>query len=111
MPRDLPKDYFSTGVWAADGLLRLRHCTCVVCGTRLATWEAFREHRRACAGTVPVPAPQPEPPPEPEPEQAPVAAEALHETGRLLLAGRARAVVGAAGSHGVVEGPIGEARP
>jgi hypothetical protein len=109
MPRDLPEDYFSTGVWAADGTLRLRRYTCVTCGTRLATWEAFREHRRACAGTAPDSAPAPEQPP--EPEQAPVAPEALHETGRLLLAGGPGAVVRPAGSHRVVEGPIGETRP
>lgn len=39
--------YFSSGVWAADGPLRLRSCSCVVCGLRLATWESFRAHRAA----------------------------------------------------------------
>jgi hypothetical protein len=102
MPRDLPEDYFSTGVWAADGTLRLRRYTRVTCGTRLATWEAFREHRRACAA----PAPEPEAEAEAEPALGP-----LHETGRLLLAGGPGAVVRPAGSHRVVEGPIGETRP
>ena len=109
MPRDLPEDYFSTGVWAADGTLRLRRYTCVTCGTRLATWEAFRMHRRACA--APAPEPEPEAEPEPEPEAMPGAPGPLHETGRLLLAGGPGAVVRPAGSHRVVEGPIGETRP
>ena len=103
MPRDLPEDYFSTGVWAADGTLRLRRYTCVTCGTRLATWEAFRKHRRACA------APSPEA--DAEPDAEPGAPGPLHETGRLLLAGGPGAVVGPAGSHRIVEGPIGETRP
>lgn len=50
MPSELPEDYFSTGYWAADGPLRLRTLTCLVCGARLVTWAAFRAHRRRCAG-------------------------------------------------------------
>ena len=50
MPSELPEDYFSTGYWAADGSLRLRTLTCLVCGTRVVTWAAFRAHRRRCAG-------------------------------------------------------------
>ena len=50
MPSELPEDYFSTGHWAARGPLRLRTLTCLVCGTRLASWAAFRAHRRQCAG-------------------------------------------------------------
>jgi len=52
VPSELPEDYFSTGHWAADGPLRLRTLTCLGCGTRLATWSAFRAHRRRCAAAV-----------------------------------------------------------
>ena len=45
--KNLPADYFSTGVWAPDAPLRFRHYTCNVCGSRMKTWEKFREHRRA----------------------------------------------------------------
>jgi hypothetical protein len=49
MARAVGDDHFATGVWAADGPIRLRVHTCVVCGNRTPTWEAFRAHRRVCA--------------------------------------------------------------
>jgi hypothetical protein len=47
MPRAVSDDHFATGVWAADGPLRLRIYTCVVCGERAATWHGFLSHRRS----------------------------------------------------------------
>jgi hypothetical protein len=49
----VPDDYFRTGVWASSGRLRLRHATCVGCGHRFGTYEAWRLHRIAgCQGAL-----------------------------------------------------------
>jgi hypothetical protein len=50
--RKVADDHFSTGVWAPTGPLRLSRLTCVACGHRAATWEAFTAHRRACASAA-----------------------------------------------------------
>jgi hypothetical protein len=60
VPRDLPAGYFSSGVWAATGPLRLRHHTCVGCGHRATAWVAFQAHRRVCAGALEAPLRPPE---------------------------------------------------
>lgn len=57
MPRELPAGYFSSGVWARDGPLRLRRHTCVVCGARLKTWVGFQAHRRVCEAPLAPPGP------------------------------------------------------
>jgi hypothetical protein len=67
--RKVADDHFSTGVWAPTGPLRLSRLTCVECGRRTTTWEAFTAHRRACVGHLP-PSPAPAtatPPPAPLP--------------------------------------------
>ena len=53
MPRNVSENHFWTGVWANQGPLRLRHYTCIECGTRYHTWEQFRAHRKAgCSGKL-----------------------------------------------------------
>jgi hypothetical protein len=51
MPQDVPEDYFYRGVFARalPGQLFAK-LTCIPCGTRVKTWEAFRAHRRECLG-------------------------------------------------------------
>lgn len=48
--RYVADDHFTTGSWAADGPLRLRSYSCVLCGHRATTWAGFRAHRRVCLG-------------------------------------------------------------
>jgi hypothetical protein len=37
-----------------SGTLRLRTYTCLGCGHRSASWDAFRAHRRRCKGSAPL---------------------------------------------------------
>jgi hypothetical protein len=73
VPKPLPAGYFSSGVWAATGPLRLRRHTCVVCGHRSSAWVTFQAHRRVCAAVLAVraelagPALDPDEPPDPGP--------------------------------------------
>lgn len=46
--RTVSAGYFREGVWASSGPLRLVRLTCVVCGHRSPSWEAFRAHRVTC---------------------------------------------------------------
>ena len=46
--REISEDYFSTGVWASLGPLRLRQFSCVMCGNRSTTLALFRLHRLVC---------------------------------------------------------------
>ena len=48
--RYVSERHFSEGIWAADGPLRLASYTCLGCGHRATTWDAFREHRSGCTG-------------------------------------------------------------
>jgi hypothetical protein len=48
----LPSDYFQTGSFQAEGQELLRSYTCLGCGQRLTTWEAFAAHRRECSGRL-----------------------------------------------------------
>lgn len=62
--RTLSERYFSEEPWAKDGPLRFTHLTCTACGHRSASWDAFKAHRRACAGRMTAgPQPPPAPPP------------------------------------------------
>ena len=48
MPRLLPPGYFAQAPFAGAGPELFRAYTCLGCGTRAATWAAFRAHRRTC---------------------------------------------------------------
>ena len=51
--RYVPDDYFKKAPFSSEkGAFAFLSYTCVECGQRSVTWEAFKEHRAGCGGKM-----------------------------------------------------------